>query len=189
MHSTDLPSPPLRIKQFQEQYNVLIFFPPETSESSSVLLVHDPLNLAPVAPSPAQKQTHLDDVQKELLKMAADAADVKSETIEVDSKWHASVVGKQGTTLNACVLASPCQLYLLTFASYRIIGEDKVLSVKVGSQAKVAAGQPPLGENDIVIRGPSSEVDRAVKEIRKIVEDAKNDEIDNGFVRGSLLKI
>ena len=89
------------MKQFQEQHNVLLFFPPENSESSFVLLVHDPLNLSPAAPSTAQKQTHLDDVQKELLKLAADAADVKSETIQVENKWHSAVVGKSGTTLNA----------------------------------------------------------------------------------------
>lgn len=99
------------------------------------------------------------------MKLATDAADVKAVTIEVDSKWHPAVLGRNGTTLNA------------------IIGEDKVLSVKVGQQAKVGPGAAPLGKDDIVIRGPTAEVDRAVKEINKIVEDAKNDEIDNGFVR------
>lgn len=64
----------------------------------------------------------------------------------------------------------------------RIIGEDKVLSIKVGNQAKLAPGATPLGHDDILVRGPSSEVDRAIKQIYKIVEDAKNDEIDSAYV-------
>jgi hypothetical protein len=71
---------------------------------------------------------------------------------------------------------------------FRIIGEDKVLSIKVGSQAKLGPSALPLGQDDILIRGPSSEVDRAVREINKIVEDAKNDEIDNGYVCAPLLQ-
>lgn len=66
--------------------------------------MHDPLNLSPAAPlSPAQKQAHLDEVQKELLKLAADAADVKTELIVIEAKWHSAIVGKAGTTLNAYV--------------------------------------------------------------------------------------
>jgi hypothetical protein len=57
-----------------------------------------------------------------------------------------------------------------------------LLSIKVGAQAKLGPGAQPLGADEILIRGPSSEVDRAVREINRIVEDAKNDEIDNGFV-------
>ena len=149
-----------------------------------VLLAHDPLNLSPAAPSSAQKQAHLDDVQKELLKMAADAADVKSETIQVESKWHSAVVGKSGTTLNASVCDQCIWIGLSSDSAIfiSIIGEDKVLSIKVGSQARLGPGASPLGQDDILIRGPSSEVDRAVREINKIVEDAKNDEIDNGYV-------
>jgi hypothetical protein len=37
-------------------------------------------------------------------------------------------------------------------------------------------------EDVILVRGASSEVDRAVKEILKIVENAKNDEIVNSYV-------
>lgn len=40
-------------------------------------------------------------------------------------------------------------------------------------------------EDFIVVRGTSSDVDRVVKEILKIVESAKNDEIVNSYVRVS----
>ncbi|KAJ7188034.1 hypothetical protein C8R46DRAFT_1053419 [Mycena filopes] len=142
-----------KLKQFHEVHNVQAFFPPESAEQSTVLLVYDPLS-ANASPSPDEKKRHLEEVTKEILKLAKDAADVKSETIAVEKRWHEAVVGRGGTTLNA------------------IIGEDKTLSIKVGGEA---------GEDVIAVRGASDDVDRAVKEILKIVEDAKNDEIVNSF--------
>lgn len=146
-----------KLKQFHDNHNVNVYFPPETAEQSSVLLVYDPLS-PNASPSPDEKKRHLDEVTKELQKLTKDAADVKSETISVEKRWHEAVVGQGGTTLNA------------------IIGEDKALSIKVGTE--VGDGS---NENVILVRGPSSDVDRAVKEILKIVDDAKNDEIVNSF--------
>ncbi|KAI0675294.1 hypothetical protein C8Q78DRAFT_1075590 [Trametes maxima] len=145
-----------KIKGFHENHNVLVFFPPESAEQSSVLLVYDPTS-PNASPSPVEKAKNLEDVEKELLKMARDAADVKTQTIEVERKWHDAVVGRNNTTLNA------------------IIGEDKTLSIKVGADAGQAS------DDFILIRGISADVDRAVSEIRKIVEDAKNDEIVSSF--------
>ncbi|KAL1939803.1 hypothetical protein VTO73DRAFT_9503 [Trametes versicolor] len=146
-----------KIKAFQDVQNVLVFFPPESAEQSTVLLVYDPTS-PNASPSPVEKANNLETVEKELLKMARDAADVKTEVIEVEKKWHDAVVGRGGTTLNA------------------IIGEDKTLSIKVGTDAGQAS------EDFILVRGISADVDRAVGEIRKIVEDAKNDEIVSSFV-------
>ncbi|KDQ53462.1 hypothetical protein JAAARDRAFT_136870 [Jaapia argillacea MUCL 33604] len=146
-----------RIKQFHEVHNVSIFFPPESAEQSSVLLVYDPASPS-ASPNPVEKAKHLEDVEAELLKMVRDAADVKSKTITVEKKWHEAVVGKGGTTLNA------------------IIGEDKTLSIKFGAEAGGDAS-----EDAILIRGTSGDVDRAVKEILQIVDHAKNDEIVNSF--------
>lgn len=144
-----------KLKQFHDTHNVIVLFPPESLEQSTVLVVYDPT--APSAsPSPVEKTKHLDDVEKELLKMAHDAADVKSQTITVEKKWHGAVVGKSGTTLNA------------------IIGEDKTLSIKVGAEV----GDEST-EDVILVRGVSSDVDRAVKEVNRIVDNAKNHEIDN----------
>jgi len=60
----------------------------------------------------------------------------------------------------------------------RIIGEDKTLSIKVGAEA----GDPST-QDVIVIRGPSLDVDNAVQRIHRIVDEAKNDEIVNSYVR------
>jgi hypothetical protein len=148
------------LKQFHDVHNVLVFFPPECLEQSSLLLVYDPTSPS-ASPSSLEKSKNLEDVANEVLKMAKDAADVKSQLIEVEKKWHSAVVGKSGTTLNA------------------IIGEDTTLSIKLGADAGEAT------EDVILVRGVASEVDRVTKEIKAIVEKAKNDEIDNSFVRGA----
>jgi len=58
----------------------------------------------------------------------------------------------------------------------RIIGEEKALSIKVGAEANNSST-----EDVILVRGTSAEVDRAVKDILKIVEDAKNDLILSSY--------
>ena len=79
---------------------MLLFFPPESEEKSSVLLVYDPTSPS-ASPSPVEKSKNVEEVEKELLKWAKDAADVKSHVITVEKKWHNAVIGKGGTTLNA----------------------------------------------------------------------------------------
>jgi exopolyphosphatase/pppGpp-phosphohydrolase len=88
------------LKQFHDTHHVQVFFPSESTEQSFVLLVFDPTSLS-ASSSLTEKERHLEEVSKELLKLAKDAADVKSETISVDKRWHDAVVGKGGTTLNA----------------------------------------------------------------------------------------
>lgn len=64
----------------------------------------------------------------------------------------------------------------------RIIGEDTTLSIKVGAEAGDATNS-----DIIVVRGVAVDVDRAVKHILKIVEDAKNDEIINSYVSTAII--
>ncbi|KAG2015753.1 SCP160 protein [Coprinopsis cinerea AmutBmut pab1-1] len=145
-----------KIKAYHDTHNVHVFFPNEAAESSSVLLVYDPFS-ANASPIPDEKQKQLDDVEKDLLKLAKDAADVKTEKISVEKEWHEAVLGSGGTTLNA------------------IIGEDTTLSIKLGADAGEST------EDIIVVRGISRDVDRVVKEINQIVEDAKNDRILSSY--------
>lgn len=146
-----------KLKQFYEAQNVQVFFPPESAEESEVLLVYDPLSPS-ASPSPVEKVKHLNYVVGELLEMAKEFADVKSQKISVEKRWHEAVVGQGGTTLNA------------------IIGEDTTLSIKVGAEVGDASD-----EDVILVRGTSIDVDRAVKEISKVVEDAKNDAIVSSY--------
>jgi len=153
-----------RLKQLHDAHNVIIYWPSESAESSNVILVYDPLSPS-ASPLPTEKAKHLDEVEKELKKLAKDAADVKSETLTVEKKWHEAIIGQGGTTLNA------------------IIGEDKALAIKLGVEAaKMLGPEMEVDENVIMIRGASSDVDRAAKEILRIVEEAKNDEIVNSHV-------
>lgn len=54
-----------------------------------------------------------------------------------------------------------------------LIGEDRALAIEVGGTGH---------EDIVVIRGSPSDVDRATKDILRIVEEAKNDAIDNSYV-------
>ena len=67
-----------------------------------------------------------------------------------------------------------------TAGSSRIIGEDKALSIKVGAEAG-----DPSSQDVIMVRGASADVDRAVKEILRVAEDAKNDAIVSSYVSES----
>jgi hypothetical protein len=77
----------------------LLFFPPESEEQSSVLLVYDPTSPS-ASPSPVEKAKNVEEAERELLKWVKDTADVKSHVIAVEKKWHSAVIGKSGTTLN-----------------------------------------------------------------------------------------
>lgn len=98
--------------------------------------------------------------------MAKEAADIKSITITIPSSLHRNIIGQSGTTLNA------------------VIGEEKLVNVSFGSSGKKgdAAAKPSANEDEVVIRGPSEEVARVRKEIERIAEDAKNEEIVNSHV-------
>ena len=85
-----------RLNQFHEARHVSVYFPSEASESSDVLLVYDPFSPG-ASFIPAEKKKHLDVVEKELLKMAKDAADVKTELFSVDKRWHDTVNGALDT--------------------------------------------------------------------------------------------
>jgi len=110
--------------------------------------------------------------------MAGDIAAIKSDMVPAEKKWHEAVIGRGGTTLNASVVClSNSLLNLNEYLCFRIIGEDKTLYIKFGADA----GDPST-EDVILVRGIRNDVDRAVSEIRKIIQDAKNDEIVNSHV-------
>ena len=77
------------------------------------MLVYDPFS-ASASPIPDEKKKHLAVVEKELLKWAKDAADVKTETLNVDKRWHEAVVGSGGTTLDAQVIVAQRLEFKLT---------------------------------------------------------------------------
>lgn len=147
-------SPIPRLEQLHETHNVRVIFPPESLEQSSLLLVYDPTSPS-ASPSPLDKSKNLEEVANEILKMTKEAADVKSQLIPVEKKWHSAVIGKSNATLDA------------------IIGEDTTLSIKFGADAGGTT------EDFVMVKGLASDVERATKEIKDAVEKA----IENSFVR------
>ncbi|CAE7078804.1 unnamed protein product [Rhizoctonia solani] len=151
--------PGTRIEQFRTANYTEVHFPEESDEKSTILLVYD---LGKTS-SKTEKKKNLDEVERELKKLVAETGNIRSEEVTVDKKWHQAIVGKNDSNLNA------------------ITGEDKVLSIKFGSQARLN-GDNTLAEDTILIRGPSSDVTRAVEAIKQLAEKAKNDEVESSYV-------
>lgn len=149
-----------KIAQFETTHKVTTVFPPAAEESDEVLVIFTGEGLpADKKARDAQLKEALSAASAALNDLAKDAADIKTETMDVDKKWHRYIIGQGGTVLNA------------------LIGEDQLVNVKVGSKDKAKSGED---DNSVVVRGPSTEVDRVVAQIKSIVEDAKNDDIVNG---------
>lgn len=144
-----------KIAQFESAQSVTTVFPAQAEESSEVVLVYTGSSTDKKATASA-----LDAASAALQELARGAADMKTETLDVDKKWHRAIIGPGGTVLNA------------------LIGEDQAVLVKVGAKADDGSN---ANEDVVTVRGPSSEVDRVISQIKQIVEDAKNDDIINGF--------
>ncbi|KAK4054162.1 hypothetical protein OIV83_001188 [Microbotryomycetes sp. JL201] len=144
------------IRNFEKK-DVEIIFPPEGEDRNDVLLVY-------VGEGGAQQI--LQEVREEILTMAKDAADIKTETLSIPAQLHRNIIGQGGTTLNA------------------VIGEEKLVNVIFGSKARGSADSKASGKEDdsVIIRGPSEEVARVKTAIQKIAEDAKNEEIVNSHI-------
>ncbi|WVR00176.1 hypothetical protein IAU59_007318 [Kwoniella sp. CBS 9459] len=156
-----------KIAQFEQAHNVTTVFPPASEESSDVTLIYTG-SLDSLPSEKKARDSKLKDIlasaSKAIQELAKDAADIKTETLDIEKKWHRYIIGQSGTVLNA------------------LIGEDQLVNVKVGSSAsnKPSSGNK-IDEDTVVIRGPSGEVERVVAQIKQIVEDAKNDDIVNGY--------
>ena len=164
------------LKQYEAR-GVDVIFPPQSAalvdgeSRSDVLLVLSGASV--VAGLPTDKKARdakakeiLTAVKDDLIKAQVAAADIRTETISVAAKLHRAILGPNGTTLNA------------------VIGEDRAVAVKLGPGQSAGADKSstPLTEDQIMIRGPSAEVERVVKELKRIAEDAEQDSIINGHV-------
>ena len=159
-----------------EARGVDVLFPPASSSTdgdsrSDVLLVLAGASV--IANLPAERKARdakakeiLGTVKEDILKAQVAAADIRTETLTVPAKLHRAILGPSGTTLNA------------------VIGEDRLVAVKLGSSRAASADKAgsSLTEDSIMVRGPSSEVERVVKELKRIAVEAEQDNIINGHV-------
>ncbi|GAA5853322.1 hypothetical protein JCM9279_003358 [Rhodotorula babjevae] len=141
-----------RVKHLEKEHAVDVVFPPADALDRNDVL------LAFVGDNPAgpEARTALDAAKGAIASLAAEYADLTTETIQVPSALHAAVIGQGGTTLNA------------------VIGEDRLVHVHFAP----AGGN----EDDVVVRGPKDEVKRVTGELLRIAEEAKNEEIVNSHV-------
>lgn len=125
---------------------------PPETEANSTIL----LVFDPLAKDTTiDKQAVLAGIEKEIMELVGTLGQIKTETVSVEKRWHDAVTGKNNSTLNA------------------LIGEDRGLAIEVGGTGH---------EDIVVIRGTPADVDRATKDILRIVEEAKNDAIDSSYV-------
>ncbi|BEJ11747.1 hypothetical protein CspHIS471_0202070 [Cutaneotrichosporon sp. HIS471] len=158
VHSVLIGKKGAKIALFESAHSVTTVFPPSDSDDGDVAVVYNGADLpADKKQRDAKLKEAIGAAAAALEELAKGAADVKTENLDVDKKWHRAIIGQGGTVLNA------------------LIGEDQLVNVRVGAKAKGDA------EDVVVVRGPSSEVDRVVAQIKQIVEDAKNDDIINGY--------
>lgn len=162
VHSILIGKKAARIGQFETANKVTTVFPSADEDSSDVHIIYSGTDALPGDKKgrDAKLKEVVGAASEALLGLAKSAADVKTETLEVDKKWHRAVIGQGGSVLNA------------------LIGEDGLVNIRVGAGKDAKSG---ANEDVVVVRGPSEDVDRVVASIKQIVEDAKNDDIINGF--------
>lgn len=162
-----------RIQSFEEKNQVQVVFPPAAVgqvEDKAITLVY-------VGSDYSAAPKVLAEVKEEILKLAKDAADISTVTLSIPAKLHKYIIGPSGTTLNALIGTGDDRLVNVRF------GSSSSTSVPAGTKAANGdAAGAARNEDEVVIRGPSDEVKKAAKEMERIAEEAKNDEIVNSHV-------
>ncbi|PLW46609.1 hypothetical protein PCASD_07399 [Puccinia coronata f. sp. avenae] len=145
-----------RLKALLDHNGIEMIVPPEQDPSSTILLVASKAIIGKdiKANGDHDLTTGLSKAKEEILKSVKELAEMKTVTLQVPQKLHDHVVGPNQTTLNV------------------IIGEDKLVTVQVGS---------PDSADQITIRGSKNEVDRVEKEIRRMSEEATVTEATNSY--------
>ncbi|CAG8468568.1 10047_t:CDS:10 [Acaulospora morrowiae] len=165
------------LQRVKETYGVEIIVPDEKDESPDILIVYEGKHEE--IPADKKKKEHIKEVlekaKNELIKAGQDASDFATQTLNIPVKFHRHIIGPRGATLNSITG-----------------GIDAPVSVKFGSSRTGAAERSAHAEgkkldlvlmsNDVVvIKGPTEEVERVVKEINRVVEEAKHHEIMNSY--------
>ncbi|CAG8560746.1 1982_t:CDS:10, partial [Ambispora leptoticha] len=167
------------LQRVKETYGVEIIVPDEKDESPDILIVFEGKEDDEIPTEKKKKEAYVKEVlekaKQELIKAGQDASDFATQTLTIPVRFHRYIIGPRGVTLNAITG-----------------GSDAPVSVKFGSSRTGAAERSanaegkkattiPISDDIVVIKGPTEEVNRVVKEITKVVEDAKHVEIMNSY--------
>lgn len=147
---------PKGLKPFESQ-GVDVLLPSPDAASPEVVLVCRSAGDASDAPPAA-----LEAAAAALAQIAAQAADVRTEHLQVPSKFHPAILGPDRTVLRA------------------IQGDDP-LQVLLGARHGAQHVAEPLTDDSVVVRGLSDAVTRAVARIQQIAADAEQDLVERSF--------
>ncbi|KAL4402923.1 RNA binding protein [Malassezia pachydermatis] len=140
-----------------ENKGIDVLVPPESSGRSDVLLVFRGVDKEP-RPDEVAMAAALDAAVAELAMTAAQAADLRTEHIQIPAKFH-----PDRNLLNA------------------ILGEDR-LHVSLGARHPSKHVTEPLTDDSVVVRGASEAVARAIARLQQLAAEAEQDQIVNGHV-------
>ncbi|KAL0073706.1 hypothetical protein F4703DRAFT_1763827 [Phycomyces blakesleeanus] len=140
-----------QLQRIKARYSVAILVP--DNENEEILIVYEGKEGDDQETKLSEAKEALDAVTAEIKKIASDSSDYISNSITIPAKFHRAILGPKGTTLNA------------------ILGEDSTVVVRFGG----------ANEDEVIIRGTSSEVKRTIEELNKVHNEAKYDDFSNSY--------
>jgi len=142
------------LQSLKDQYDVHCIF---DELSPEILLVYEGTG----SPVPA-----LTGVKEHMQTLANTTSDITEQSLNISRKYHKIIVGPNGTTLNA------------------LIGEqsDRTTGTRVHVYIGGKSRDPEKQDDVVIVRGPSSDVSRVVKNISDHVAEAKHTEFVTSHV-------
>ncbi|CAG8712684.1 13950_t:CDS:2, partial [Cetraspora pellucida] len=165
------------LQRVKETCGVEIIVPDEKDESPDILIVFEGRDNdeVPIDRKESYVKDILEKAKLELVKAGQDASDFATQTLTIPVKFHRHIIGPKGTTLNGITGGSDAPVSV-KFGSYRTGAAER----SANAEGKKLT-QTPMSNDIVVIKGPTEEVERVVKEINKVVEKAKHTEFMNSY--------
>ncbi|CAG8506684.1 4087_t:CDS:10 [Diversispora eburnea] len=167
------------LQRVKETYGVEIIVPDEKDENPVILIVYEGKIGEEIPTDKKLKDSHikevLEKVKVELIKAAQDASDFATQTLSIPVKFHRHIIGPKGSTLNNITGGMDAPVSV-KFGSYRTGAAER----SANAEGKKLT-QAPISNDIVIIKGPTEEVERVVREINKVVEESKHAEIMNSY--------
>jgi predicted RNA-binding protein YlqC (UPF0109 family) len=153
------------LHSLKEQFNVFTVFENADDSEPEILLVYEGAD-ASVAPKA------LANAKESISSLVSSVRDIEERTLPIPRKYHKIIVGPNGTTLNALIGEQA------TSASGRI-------HVRVGGKSR----DPDKQDDVVIVRGPSKDLARVVKNIQDHVDEAKHTEFVSSHVEEFVIPV
>lgn len=143
------------LQSIKDQFNVYCLFESQDDSEPEILLVYEGSD----EPGPA-----LSGAKDHMKHLASTIPDIEEQTLHIPRKYHKIIVGPNGTTLNA------------------LIGDQSDRATRVNVYVGGKSRDPEKQEDVVVVRGPSKDMQRVVKNINDHVAEAKHTEFITSHV-------